>query len=256
MTDQGFFGRIQQELAHWSRKTWTFRDVGEHWDLTEDYDAINEETYSYFRRFTDGYQLSDLEEEGRVLDFCARTGNGTAYFFSKGKIRTSYCADVSYRMGEICRQRLDEAGLSRYLWLPVFPYGLPFASGSFDSILCFETVEHFPDPERLVAELGRVARPGAHLILTTPNVLWEPVHALAAVLKLHHSEGPHRFVSLKRLRSMVRQAGFAIDREETTVLIPGGPKVLVRLGEWVEERSRRTLMPLLGLRRIIVGTKQ
>jgi len=256
VTDQGLLERVRAELSHWGRRNWTFQDVGDHWNRTEDYDSINEETYSYFRRFTDGYQLSDLQEDGVVLDFCSRTGNGSAYFYLKGKIRASYCADVSFRMGEICRQRLDQAGLERYLWLPVFQYTLPFRSSSFDSILCFETVEHFPQPERLVAELGRVARPGAQLVLTTPNVLWEPVHALAAILRLHHSEGPHRFVGRRRLRRMVREAGFSIDREETTVLVPGGPSWLVRWGEWVEERTRRTLMPLLGLRRILIGTKR
>lgn len=256
VADQGFIHRLKEELSHWRRDDWSFQDVGDHWDRTEDYDSINEETYSYFRRFTDGYRLSDLQDDGVVLDFCSRTGNGSAYFYSKGKVRTCCCADVSFRMGEICRTRLEQAGLDRYLWVPVFQYALPFRSGSFDSILCFETVEHFPRPELLVAELGRVARPGAQLILTTPNVLWEPVHALAAVFKFHHSEGPHRFVGRRRLRRMVRQAGFSIDREATTVLVPGGPAWLVRWGEWVEERTRRTLMPVFGLRRIIIGTKQ
>jgi SAM-dependent methyltransferase len=256
MTDKGFFDRIREEFSHWRRRTWSFRDVGDHWDRTEDYDAINEETYSYFRRFTDGYRLSDLKDQGTALDFCARTGNGSAFFYSKGKIGTSYCADVSLRMGEICRQRLNEAGLERHLWLPVLQYDLPFADESFDSILCFETVEHFPEPGRLIDELGRVARPGAQLVLTTPNVLWEPVHALAAVLRLHHSEGPHRFVRLSSLRRMIRRAGFAIEREETTVLIPGGPKALVRLGDWVENHTRRSLMPVFGLRRILVGTRR
>jgi SAM-dependent methyltransferase len=247
--------RIRTELNHWSRRHWTFQDVGDHWDATEDYDDINEETYSYFRRFIDGLRLSDLPARGRVLDFCARTGNGSTYFYQHGKIGTAYCADVSFKMGQICRQRLEQAGVERYLWLPVWQYQLPFADDCFDSILCFETVEHFPDPARLVAELGRVGRPGAQLVLTTPNVLWEPVHALAAIFKWHHSEGPHRFIRFNRLRAMVRQAGFAIEREETTVLVPGGPKFLVKLGEWLEARSRRSLMPLFGLRRVIIGRK-
>lgn len=253
MASPRLFERIKIELNHWRRESWTFRDVGRHWDDTEDYDEINEETYSYFRRFVDGYRLSQLVPAGRILDFCARTGNGTAYFYQKGKVAEAVCADVSYKMGEICRRRLKQAGLETSLWVPVWQYTLPFADNSFDSILCFETVEHFAQPDLLIAELGRVAKPGAQLILTTPNVLWEPVHALAAILKLHHSEGPHRFVKFNRLREMIKDAGFEIEREATTVLVPGGPDFLVRIGEWIEQRTMDSLMPIVGLRRIIIG---
>lgn len=255
LSENTLFGRIREELGHWFRRDWTFEDVGAHWDATEDYDEINEETYSYFRRFVDGYRLSDLPEAGRTLDFCSRTGNGSVFFNEHGKIDGAVCADVSFRMGRICLERLAEEGVEKRLWVPVSRYVLPFAGASFDTVLCFETVEHFPDPARLVSEIGRVTRQGGSMILTTPNLLWEPVHALAAILKFHHSEGPHRFVPYRRLRAMVKRAGFEIESAETTVLVPGGPDWLVRLGEGVEERTRHWLMPLLGLRRVIVARK-
>ena len=229
--------------------------MGAHWDATEDYDDINAETYSYFRRFVDGLRLSDLPDNARVLDICARTGNGTLYFHQHGKVGSAVCADVSAKMGDICRQRLHEGGFHDFAWLQLFDYPLPLPNDEFDAVLCFETVEHFPRPERLVTELARVTKPGGALILTTPNLLWEPVHALAAVTGLHHSEGPHRFLPYRRLRRMVEDAGFVIVEDETTVLVPGGPDILVSLGERIEERTRRTLMPLLGLRRVLVCRK-
>lgn len=258
MTSQNetsFLGRIREELKHWLRSDWSFEDVARHWDATEDYDDINRETYSYFRRFTDGLKFSQLDPGLHVLDFCARTGNGTIYFHENGKVDSAVCADVSRRMGEICVQRLREAGIRDFIWKQVLDYDLPFDDRSFDAILCFETIEHFSKPERLVAELSRVIRPGGCMILTTPNILWEPIHALAAIFKLHHSEGPHRFIRFGRLKAMVEQAGFCIECAETTVLVPGGPKVLVRLGEWIEARTRTWLMPIFGLRRIIIARK-
>ncbi|NIS79405.1 MAG: methyltransferase domain-containing protein, partial [Anaerolineales bacterium] len=256
MTEKNLIGRIKEEWGHWLRSEWTFEDVAFHWDRTEDYDDINRGTYSYFRRFVDGLKLSDLGLQQRVLDFCARTGNGTTFFFENGKVGSAVCADVSQQMGEICIRRLHEAGLKDFIWTQVLDYTLPFADAAFDAVLCFETVEHFPKPERIVEEIGRVTRPGGSLILTTPNVLWEPIHALAAVLKLHHSEGPHRFIRFGRLLDMVEGAGFSIDKVETTVLVPAGPELLLRFGEWVEERTRGWLMPLFGLRRVIVARKK
>jgi ubiquinone/menaquinone biosynthesis C-methylase UbiE len=252
---EGLFARLKIELDHWRRRHWAFEDVAAHWDATEDYDDINAETYSYFRRFTDGLKFSDIPEGARALDICARTGNGAAYFYQQGKIAQAVCAGVSFRMGEICSQRLRDTGLEKFLWVPIRDYELPFADDSFDVILFFETIEHFPEPRRFLRELCRVARPGGVLILTTPNVLWEPVHALAAITNLHHSEGPHRFIPYRRLKRLVRSAGFGIERAETTVLIPGGPKPLVKFGEWLEKRTRGTLMPLAGLRRVIIGRK-
>lgn len=251
-----FLGRIREEIGHWLRKDWTFEDVGNHWDATEDYDEINEETYSYFRRFVDGLRLSDIEVGAHVLDFCARTGNGTVYFFENGKVGSAVGADVSERMGEICTQRVRECGLNAFEWQKIQNYSFPFENGTFDAVLCFETVEHFSDPGRLLLELGRLTRPQGSIIVTTPNVLWEPVHALAAILKYHHSEGPHRFIRLGKLKAMIVEAGFEIERSETTVLVPGGPAWLVKIGEWVETRTKKWLMPLLGLRRVIVARKR
>lgn len=252
---QGVLERIQTELEHWARPHWTFADVGAHWDAVEDYDSINAETYSYFRRFIDGLRLAELPDDLHILDVCARTGNGTLYFHQHGKVRSAVCADVSAQMGEICRRRLLAGGFEDFTWLQIFDYPLPLATATFDAVLCFETVEHLSQPERFVAELARVVKPGGTLILTTPNVLWEPVHALAAVTGLHHSEGPHRFIRYKRLERMVRDVGFDIERAETTVAVPGGPASLVRFGEWFEEKTRYSIMPWIGLRRVIIGRR-
>lgn len=45
---------------------------------------------------------------------------------------------------------------------------LPFASASFDTILCTSVLEHVPDAETAFAEIVRVLRPGGHLLITVP----------------------------------------------------------------------------------------
>ena len=47
---------------------------------------------------------------------------------------------------------------------------LPFRGASFDTVLCNEVLEHVAEPARLFAEAARVMRPGAVLILSTPQV--------------------------------------------------------------------------------------
>jgi len=47
---------------------------------------------------------------------------------------------------------------------------LPFADGSFDVVIIKHIVEHLPNPEKAIAEIGRVVSPGGVLILSTPNL--------------------------------------------------------------------------------------
>ena len=47
---------------------------------------------------------------------------------------------------------------------------LPFRDAAFDTALCFQVLEHVPEPLRLIEEARRVLRPGSHLILTAPHI--------------------------------------------------------------------------------------
>ena len=251
-----FIERLFQEIkfltgSFLTNRHWSLTEVGQFWDSVADYDDINEHTYSYFRRFTDGYQLCSIPPESNVLDICARTGNGTKYFFERGLIRSATCVDVSQTFKDLCTQHLESFAIP-YKHVLVSDYRLPFKDSSFDAVLCFETIEHLSEPERLLFELRRVLCTGGEMILTTPNVLWEPIHSLAAITGLHHSEGPHRFIRRRSLIKMLEQAGFMIQRESTTVLIPGGPGFLIRFGEQLEDILPECFKRMVCLRRIFI----
>jgi SAM-dependent methyltransferase len=62
---------------------------------------------------------------------------------------------------------------------------LPFLAESFNVVLCVQVLEHVRHPARLVAEIGRVLRPGGTVVLTThgtffyhpvPEDLWRWTH--------------------------------------------------------------------------------
>ncbi len=48
--------------------------------------------------------------------------------------------------------------------------GLPFPDASLDLVISIEGIEHLENPTQFLRECARVARPGATIILTTPNV--------------------------------------------------------------------------------------
>ncbi len=73
-------------------------------------------------------------------------------------------ADVSQVALERARRRLP--GSRTVLVAPDEP--LPLEDGSFELVLCAETIEHVRDVQLLLSEARRVLRPGGRLAVTTP----------------------------------------------------------------------------------------
>jgi SAM-dependent methyltransferase len=48
---------------------------------------------------------------------------------------------------------------------------LPFADGEFPSVLSVQSLEHVPDPDRVLTEVARVLEPGGVAVFVTPNRL-------------------------------------------------------------------------------------
>jgi ubiquinone/menaquinone biosynthesis C-methylase UbiE len=46
---------------------------------------------------------------------------------------------------------------------------VPLPDKIFDRILCTEVIEHVPDPQALISEIGRLLKPGARAVITTPS---------------------------------------------------------------------------------------
>jgi coenzyme F420 hydrogenase subunit beta len=247
---KGFRGRSKKRTGGKTNRYWSLEDVARHWDSVDKYDDINEQTYSYTRRFSDGYLLcaGEIRDGDRILDVACRTGNGTVYFGERKRIDAT-CLDPSDSMVEKCRNKLLQSGLECRV-LKWDEMRLPFEPEAFDRVLSFETVEHVFPYRNFLIELNRVLKPGGGLLLTTPNVLWDPLHTLADKLGLHHGEGPHRFLPRRELLDALTESGFRIEREKSTVLIPYGPGFLTRFGEVVEGMLPETIRRWICLRRI------
>jgi 2-polyprenyl-3-methyl-5-hydroxy-6-metoxy-1,4-benzoquinol methylase len=57
-------------------------------------------------------------------------------------------------------------------------YALPFRTASCDIVVSLDTIEHAAEPDRFLAEVGRVLRPGGSAVIITPNLLG--YHAMIA----------------------------------------------------------------------------
>ena len=256
VTLRGSASHAKQEWRYFTQRSWSVKDVGEFWSSVTDYDDINEGTYSYFRRFTNSLDLAEglIGPDNLTLDIQARKGQGSAFWAERGFVRKAHVVDFSERMLTIASSRLAGAGVEFETHL-VLNFPLPFADDTFDLILSYETIEHIWEHATFVRELARVLRPGQWLILTCPNVLWEPAHWLSAILNIHHSEGPHRFLRRSSLLSLFESNSLRIASENTTIILPfssaSSMSVDRLLERWLPDRIKRTV----ALRRSFVLQK-
>jgi SAM-dependent methyltransferase len=56
-------------------------------------------------------------------------------------------------------------------------HDLPFDTGQFDFVFCFQTLEHTENPHNLLEELARACRPGGRVFLSIPWVPQTFIHA-------------------------------------------------------------------------------
>lgn len=124
--------------------------------------------------------------------------------------------------------------------------GLPLEDSSFIMLVtCLEVIEHIARAEFLLREIHRVLEPSGWLLLSTPNFsfLNNRFHYLFGMLPLN--EGVHlRHFNPRRLREVLRQAGFLISATNSYGVLPGvstvttrvfrRPAVLWRVPSWVE----------------------
>ena len=98
---------------------------------------------------------------GDVLEVAVGTGLNLPHY-PAGTTVTGL--DLSPEMLEIARQRLGEIGRDVTL-KEGDAHALPFADGSFDTVVCTYALCNIPDPNRALSEMKRVLRPGGKLIL-------------------------------------------------------------------------------------------
>jgi SAM-dependent methyltransferase len=82
---------------------------------------------------------------------------------------------------------------------------LPFPAHSFDGVLSVQSIEHVPDPERLIAEVRRVVRPQGVAVFATPNRLTF-ARPDEIIDPFHHVE-----FDARQLRDLARKAFAEVD---------------------------------------------
>ena len=111
---------------------------------------------------------------------------------------------------------------------------LPFADAAFDLVCAMDIVEHVADDAAAMAELSRVAAPGAVLLLSVP------LHP-AAWTAFDEAVGHFRRYEPAALTALLAAHGFAVERSAASGMLPRSPR-LVGVGMWFLQHQRRRAM--------------
>jgi SAM-dependent methyltransferase len=190
-------------------------------------------------------QLLDLVDRplGRVLDIGCARGAGVSAMKDRGATQlVGLEIDAAY--AEAARERYDEVVTGSA------EDDLPWDPASFDTVLCYDVLEHTYDPWAILGQILTLLKPDGRLHVSLPNSrnidFWRPLVLRGTVD--YEPSGPRdvthiRFFTRRDLAEMVNGTGFDILRVDWTgelsrkrrlaVAAPAGHAVELFAYQWV-----------------------
>lgn len=162
--------------------------------------------------------------------------------------------DVSLRAVEQAASNLRSC--RRYALVQGDVTTLAFPSDHFDVLIMGELIEHFQFPQIIASEIRRVARPGARVIITTPNYA-SLCHRVGLLLRgriAFDVEEHVRLFTYRSFKEFLAANGFQPRRIEGVFYFIDMPWPLIMLRshgrpfvQWLQAYEHRLFSPFPGL---------
>jgi 2-polyprenyl-6-hydroxyphenyl methylase/3-demethylubiquinone-9 3-methyltransferase len=149
----------------------------------------------------------------RVLDLGCAGGFMAEALAARGAVVTGIDPAVEAVAAARARSRKTHSGID---YLVGAGERLPLQPASFDTVVCVDVLEHVSDLGAVIAEIGRVLRPGGLFLFDTINR--NPIAAFAVVTIAERLLGllpagthqPSGFIRPSELAGLLRRHGFAV----------------------------------------------
>jgi SAM-dependent methyltransferase len=139
--------------------------------------------------------------------------------------------DLTPAMIDVARRDAAAAGVTNASFAVGDATALPVAGDSFDGAVSRFSLHHIPLPGRLLAELGRVVKPGGRIVIADTVADADPA-AAAWSQEIERLRDPTHWASLSlaQMHRAARRAGLAIEHERVIALSLDFDDWLVRGG--------------------------
>jgi len=157
------------------------KDKADHLTLVQQQFRRQAEAYSTMKVVTDPrildnmVEISEVRPDARVLDVAC--GPGFVAFAFAPKCRSALGIDATDRL--VARARADAArrGISNVGFALGDVERMPFPDGAFDLATCRFAFHHFAHPREVLAEMARVLKQGARMVIVDMTASEDPVKA-------------------------------------------------------------------------------
>jgi SAM-dependent methyltransferase len=179
------------------------------------------------------YKWASQFAKGVVLDFACGVGYGSTYIFENPIVEKYIGADLNFEAIQIACKDYRFAATN---FLTAHSERLPFQKHSFDTIICFETLEHLDNPEWLLEQFANLLREDGVIIGSVPTKQQEEL-----ISKIYGENTFHKtkfdFVRLNRLlgKYFNKSIYFKQSLEVGSLLIPFDLKNIESRGKIIED---------------------
>jgi ubiquinone/menaquinone biosynthesis C-methylase UbiE len=197
-------------------------DDKQHMERIQERFTRTAEAFSSFvmsRRSAEGERLARMltsgwvtAEDARVLDVAC--GPGTFTLPLAGRVRQALGLDFTEAMLERARAGAVRLGRKNAKFLRGNVYALPFPNESIDAVVCGYCFHHFQEPDRALAEMVRVTRPGGRVGLADLIVPRGGSVDRANAIERLRDPSHASTLSAIQLRTMFAAAGLRVIAEE------------------------------------------
>lgn len=213
----------------------TIDEVRAHWDrVAPIYDQANLHRLNpHVWRFIEGIKHLQPTDSNdiHVLSLWSRTGNAIPFIRSVLPNAVIHNREASTEMLAIARRNFPDE-----LFAATDLETIDLVDGSVDVVMSPETLEHTPQPPRLIAEFFRVLKPGGRLVLSLPPRVADFHQRVYETVVGGHGDGPRKGVPSRHVKAWLREAGFEIELHKAILLFPIGPLWFIELGNRIVEQ--------------------
>ena len=212
-----WYGQYRRKRKPSSSSAATMPDMGVLSDMTQPYTAVESWLYDRFiapgvTRFShgmDSYLPPGLAGEAEILD--VGCGGGHNAIELAERYPQAHITGLDLSPDQIARAHVrTQTRTARFSWIVGSAEDLVFSDQTFDLVYSIASIKHWSDPARGVAEMTRVAKPGAHVVIVEADraCRYEDVVAFTRVLRV---PGPLRPIAVAGFRTWVAGRSLTID---------------------------------------------
>jgi len=173
--------------------------------------GINENIFQRFwhhRRFSEIKKLIE-PTGGKILDIGCADGTLTKIILDYSKANLVIGIDILPSSISFAKKRFT--GNKKLKFMVADAENLSFEKEEFDAIFCFDSIEHFLKPEKVLREIRRVLKKGGYLLILvhTNSLLFRAIWFFWENTRGWIWKGTHiNDFSKNGLRKMIASAGF------------------------------------------------